>query len=96
MSGRLKKPQHLVKGDIVEIRWIDTQSLDRQTTEDLKKLPELEVTRSYGVVVMLMVTCIVIAHEIGDPDSDGWHIEQLPYGIITGCRVLGHTEVKEI
>ena len=94
MKGRLKSPQHLTKGDIVEVRWIDTQSLDRQTTDDLRKLPELEVTRSYGVVLMLKKTCVVIAHEIGDTGSDGWHVEMLSYGMITGCRVFGHTEVK--
>jgi hypothetical protein len=94
MNGRLKRPEHLVKGDIVEIRWIDTQSLDRLTTDDLKTLSELDTTRSYGVVLKLMKTCVVIAHELGDPGSDGWHIEQLPYRMITGCRVFGHAEVK--
>jgi hypothetical protein len=94
MNGRLRKPEHLVKGDIVEVRWLDTQSLDRQTTDNIRNLPELEITRSYGVVLKLMKTAIVIAHEVGDMDSDGWHIEQLPFGMITGCRVFGHTDFK--
>lgn len=83
----------LKQGDVVEITWVDTQGLDRQRTEDIRKLPELQPTRSYGVVVRKMKTSIVIAHEIGDLDSDGWYVEQLSLGMITCCRLFGHTEV---
>lgn len=94
MRASPRNPHNLELGDLVEITWVDTQSLDRQTTDDLRKLPELEETKSYGVVLKLMQTSIVIAHEIGDIDSDGWHVEQLAYGMITGCRVFARINVK--
>lgn len=93
MRGPSRNPHNLLVGDLVELAWIDVQSLDRQTTENLKDLPELKPTRSYGVVIKLMETCVVIAHELGDDQADGYHIEQIPYRIIERAKVYGKVKV---
>jgi hypothetical protein len=93
MNGN-KRVDQLQPGDIVEICWLDTQGHDRQTVDELRKLQDLLTTNSYGVFIKRMKTCIVICHETGDPDSDNWYAEQLPYGMITSIRVLGHTKLN--
>jgi len=94
MKGPSRNPHNLRIGDLAELTWIDVQSLDRQTVENLRELPELKPTRSYGVVIKLMDSCIVIAHELGDEQADGYHIEQIPYRIIERAKVYGRVKVE--
>lgn len=86
-------PHDLLIGDLVEILWTDVQSLDRQTVENLNELPELKPTRSYGVVIKVMDSSIVIAHELGDDQADGYHVEQIPWRIIERATVYGRVTV---
>jgi len=94
MRASTRNPHTLQIGDLVEIIWTDVQSLDRQTTENLKDLPELKPTKSYGVVIKLMATSLVIAHELGDEYADGYHIEQIPYLIVERAKVYGRVKVN--
>jgi hypothetical protein len=93
MRGPSRNPRGLQKGDLVELTWTDVQSLDRQTVENLRDLPELTPTRSYGVVIKQMASCIVIAHELGDEQADGYHIEMIPHKIIDRAKVYGRVRV---
>lgn len=88
-------PLKLLLGDIVEIRWTDVWASDRMTWEDVNHLEELGQTKTYGVVVRHMDTCIVVAQEIGDKHGDGHSVTQLPYGLIQHVRLLGRTKVVE-
>lgn len=86
-----KDPRKLEPGDIVEIRWTDVWTTDRTTWQGIDELEELEQTRTYGVVIKHMQTCVVVASEIGDPHGDGHTVTQLPYGLIEYVRILGRT-----
>lgn len=94
MRGATRNPHTLELGDLVEITWTDVQSLDRQTKDDLRDLPELVPTRSYGIVIKVMKGSVVIAHELGDDDSDGYHFEQIPWGIIDRAKFYSKVKVK--
>lgn len=91
--GASKDPWKLERGDIVEVRWTDVWTTDRSTWDDVAKLKELEQTRTYGVVLGHMKTCLVIAPEIGDHEGDGHTVTQMPYGLIQHVRVLGRTKI---
>ena len=70
--------------------------MDRQTLENIRDLPELETTKSYGVIIKIMTTCVVIAHEIGDAQADGFHIEMLPFVIIESVKVHGKVKLDHV
>lgn len=93
--NRSKKPAQAILrdklhvGDIVRLEWLDVHGYERQTVDDIKQLTDPQPTRSYGVVVRLLDKCLVLAHEIGDCDGDGYQTSQYPFGLILACDVLG-------
>lgn len=89
--------RRLKQGDIVEVEWLDTHSLDRVMADEIKDLDDPDKTVAYGVVIKNGSRYLTVASELClDPDSDGNWIEQIPHGTILGVRVLGKREVSGI
>ncbi len=82
--------QRVVKGDVVEIEWLDTHSTDRLTHEEIDDLDDPWPTLAYGLVLRNGRDYITLASELClDPASDGTWIEQIPHGSIKKVRKLG-------
>jgi hypothetical protein len=85
----------LDRGDIVEVEWSDTHSLDRMTSGEVEEMGDPGSTLSYGVVLRDTRRYLTIASELClDMSSDCYWVEQIPHGTIKAVRKLGRREIE--
>ena len=92
--GRRINIVDIQKGDILQITWHDTTSMDRVCPEDINETKDPGPTTCWGIVVKMTDLYLYLASEIGDRDSDTTWMEMLPYRIIEEAKLLGHMELK--
>jgi hypothetical protein len=95
-GGKSINSKKVRRGDIVEVEWSDTHSVERILPGEIEEIDGPGPTVAYGVVLRNGRQHLTIASEIClDQESDGNWIEQIPHCTIRRARVLGKRTLPE-